>query len=46
MDMSLSKMGDGEGQGNLVCWSPWGHKESNMTEWLNNNKKLGFHYLM
>ena len=32
MDMSVSKLGDGEGQGSLVCWSPWGH----MTDWLNN----------
>ena len=31
--------GDGEGQGSLVCCSPWGHKESDMTERLNNNKK-------
>jgi len=23
--------GDSQGQGNLVCCSPWGHKESNMT---------------
>ena len=30
--------GDGEGQVNLVCCSPWGHKEWDMTEWLNNNK--------
>ena len=30
--------GDDEGQGNLVCCSPWGRKESDMTEWLNNNK--------
>ena len=29
--------GDGEGQGSLVCCSPWGHKESDTTEWLNNN---------
>ena len=29
--------GDGEGQGNLACCSPWGHKESDTTEWLNNN---------
>ena len=29
--------GDGEGRGRLVCYSPWGHKESNMTQWLNNN---------
>ena len=26
MDMSLSKLGDGEGQGSLACCSPWGHK--------------------
>ena len=32
MDMSLSKTsGDGEGQGSLVCSSPWGHKESDTT---------------
>ena len=36
MDMSLSKLwGDGEGQGSLVCCSPWGHKESDTTEQLN-----------
>ena len=29
--------GDGEGQGSLLCCSPWGHKESDRTEWLNNN---------
>ena len=23
----------------LLCCSLWGHKESNMTEWLNNNNK-------
>jgi len=28
--------GDGEGQGSLVCHSPWGHKEWNRTELLNN----------
>ena len=27
--------GVGEGQGGLVCCSPWGCKESDMTEWLN-----------
>ena len=31
-------LGDGEGQGSLVSCSPWGHKESDMTEYLNNNK--------
>ena len=25
----------GDGQGSLVCCSPWSHKESDMTEWLN-----------
>jgi len=30
--------GDGEGQGRLACCSPWGHKESDMTGQLNNNK--------
>ena len=29
---------DGEGQESLACFSPWGHKESDMTEQLNNNK--------
>ena len=24
-------LGDGEGQGSLVCCSPWGHKESDMS---------------
>ena len=28
--------GDGEGQGGLVCCSPWGRKESDMTGQLNN----------
>ena len=28
--------GNGEGQGSLVCCSPWGHKGSDTTEWLNN----------
>ena len=28
-------LGVGDGQGSLVCRSPWGHKESDMTEWLN-----------
>ena len=33
-------LGDGEGQGSPVCCSPWSHKESNMTEQLNNNNKF------
>ena len=31
--------GVGEGQGSLLCCSPWGHKELDMTKRLNNNKK-------
>ena len=30
-------LGDGEGQGSLVCCSPCSLKESATTEWLNNN---------
>ena len=29
--------GSGEGQGSLGCCSPWGHKELDTTEQLNNN---------
>ena len=29
--------GDSEGQGGLVCCSPWGCKEPGTTGWLNNN---------
>ena len=28
-------LGDGDGQGSLACWSPWGGKESDTTEQLN-----------
>ena len=30
-------LGDGEGQGSLVCCRPWGRKESDMTDGWNNN---------
>ena len=33
--------GAGEGQGGLECYSPWGHKESDTTERLNNNHQSG-----
>ena len=33
-------LGDGEGQGSLVCFSPWGHKESDTTEQLNNSLEV------
>ena len=36
MDMSLSKLWDGDGQGSLAWCSPWGRKESDTTKWLNN----------
>ena len=26
-------LGVGDGQGRLACYSPWGHKESDMTDW-------------
>ena len=31
----LGQTPDGEGQRSLVCCSPWGHKELDMTEQLN-----------
>ena len=31
-------LGVGDGQGSLGCYSPRGHKESNMTEWMNWRK--------
>ena len=34
-------LGDGESQGSLACCSPWGCKESDMTEWLNNSTITG-----
>ena len=37
MDMSLSKL---QGQGGLVCCSPWGRKELDMTWQLNSNNLL------
>ena len=43
MDLSLSRLRDGEGQGSLVCCSPWGHKESDTTERLNNNNN-NYHF--
>ena len=31
-------LGDGEGQGSLVCCTPWGHREQDTPDRLNNNK--------
>ena len=36
-------LGDGEGQGSLACRSPWGYKELDMTEQLNDNSYLLIH---
>ena len=33
--------GEGEGQGNLACCSPWGRKELDMTEWVDSNLLFG-----
>ena len=35
MDMSLSELGVGDGQGGLVYCDSWGRKESDTTERLN-----------
>ena len=34
--------GDGEGQGSLACCSPWGRKESDMTEQRNHSNILPY----
>ena len=33
-------LGDDKGQGGLVCCSPWGHKELDMTEQLSAHTEL------
>ena len=39
MNMNLGQTpGEGEGQGGLACCGPWGHKQLDMSERLNNNK--------
>ena len=37
MDMSVNKLWEMVKDESLVCCSPWGHKESDMTVQLNNN---------
>ena len=32
--------GDSEGQGSIGCCSPWGHKELDTTEQLNNDNEI------
>ena len=36
--------GDGDGQGSLVCYSPWDHKESDTTEQLSSTELLLLSY--
>ena len=36
----VQALGDAEGQGSLVCCSPWVTKESDMTERMNNNNNI------
>ena len=38
VDMNLGKLGDGEEWRGLVCYSPWGHKELDMTERFSHSK--------
>ena len=35
LDEFEQALGVGDGQGSLACCSPWGHRESGMTEQLN-----------
>ena len=37
--------GDGDGQGSLVCCSPWGRKESDVTKQLNNSNHFAHNHL-
>ena len=37
---SEQTLGDSKGQGSLAYCSPCGRKESDATEWLNNNKQV------
>ena len=38
-------LGDGEGQGGLACCCPWGHKELDMTEQMNNKSSFNILYV-
>ena len=37
MDVSLNKLQEMVKDSSLVCYSPWGHKELDMTEQLNSS---------
>ena len=36
-------LGDGKGQGSLVCCSPWGRRELDTSELLNNDRGRAMH---
>ena len=38
-------LGDVEGQGSLACYSPWGCKEMDTTEWLNKDVRICIHLI-
>ena len=38
----VSLPGKSHGQRNLAGYSPWGHKESDMTEWFNSSSRVGW----
>ena len=40
----VQTLGDGDGQGSLAWFSPWGRKESNTPEQLSSNKLLSVIY--
>ena len=42
-DESKQTPGSSEEQGSLVCCSPWGHKESDMSQQLNSDKCDKYH---
>ena len=39
-------LGIGDRQGSLECCSPWSHKESDMTEWLNWRRNIKMHFMV
>ena len=47
MDMNLKQtLGDSGGQRSLACCSPWSHKGSDMTQWMNNNNACFTYHLL
>ena len=39
-------LGDGEGHRGLACFNPWGHKELDMTEWVNWTELKGYNKIL